>query len=125
MTHRPAKPGHRNFARKMRHESTDAEHRLWQELRNRRLNGMKFRRQEPLAGYIVDFVCFENKLVIEVDGGQHAESERDIVRDKSLEGLGFLVLRFWNDDIFNHIDSVCDRVVRIAAGLGKPKACRI
>ena len=104
----------------MRQDSTDAEHRLWQELRNRRLNGMKFRRQEPLAGFIVDFVCFDKRLVIEVDGSQHAECERDLVRDNSLKELGFLVLRFWNDDIFNHIDGVCDRIVRIAAGLGKP-----
>ena len=119
MTHRPAKPAHRIFARTMRGESTDAEHRLWQELRNRRLNGMKFRRQVPLAGYIVDFVCFEKRFVIEVDGSQHAENEKDLVRDTRLKELGFLVLRFWNDDIFNHLDSVCDRIVRIAEGLGK------
>ena len=83
----------------MRRSPTDAEKKLWQLLRGRRLTALKFRRQVPLGRYIVDFVCFEYHLVVEADGSQHAESPRDLVRDAWLAGQGFKILRFWNHEI--------------------------
>ncbi len=80
---------------------------LWQALRGGKLEGFKFRRQVPLHNAIVDFVCFENKLIIEVDGSQHAESKADEKRDAFLRENGFRILRFWNDEIERNLDFVC------------------
>ncbi len=90
----------------MRSAPTDAEHRLWQILRAKRLAGFKFKRQLPIDGYIVDFACLRHRLIVEADGGQHAESSRDSDRDAYLEALGFRTLRFWNNDIFNNEEGV-------------------
>lgn len=92
-------PPHRSFARAMRSDATKAENLLWQALRNRKLEGLKFRRQVPLDGYILDFVCFEARLIVEVDGGQHSQSARDAVRDRHFESKGFRTLRVWNDEV--------------------------
>ena len=100
----------------MRANSTKAENVLWQALRNRQLQGLKFKRQVPLDGYIIDFACFEAKLIVEVDGSQHAESERDAARDRHFEAAGFRVLRFWNDDVLENIDGVCLTILREAQG---------
>jgi very-short-patch-repair endonuclease len=100
-------PQHRNFARAMRADSTAAEAVLWQALKNRQLDGFKFKRQVPLDGYILDFVCFEARLIIEADGGQHAESVRDAERDRHFRAAGFRVLRFWNDEIERNLSDVC------------------
>jgi very-short-patch-repair endonuclease len=82
----------------MRREMTEAEHKLWRILRNRSLVGVKFRRQVPIGNYIADFCCLDLKLVVEVDGGQHAEREvADASRSRFLREKGFRVLRFWND----------------------------
>ena len=89
-------------ARQMRREPTEAERRMWRLLRDRRLGGFKFRRQEQLGRYIVDFVCFEQKLVIELDGSQHAESAYDAQRDAWLKSRDFTVLRFWNNEVFEN-----------------------
>ena len=118
MPHRPIKPALRNHSRSMRSGQTDAEAVLWNELRNRRLMGMKFRRQVPIGNYIADFVCIERKLIVEVDGSQHAESEYDHKRDAKLKAQGFTILRFWNDDALKEINSVCDTIIA-AAGLNK------
>jgi very-short-patch-repair endonuclease len=75
--HRPAPKRIRNFAKKMRREATEAEAAMWRLLRNRRLDLFKFRRQVPFQGYILDFVCFEKRFVVEIDGSQHASTERD------------------------------------------------
>jgi very-short-patch-repair endonuclease len=83
----------------MRADATRAETLLWQALRNKQLEGLKFRRQVPLGGYILGFVCFEAMMVVEVDGGQHSESLRDVVRDRHLEAGGFRILRVWNDEV--------------------------
>lgn len=91
----------------MRRQMTDAEWALWEALRDRRLGGFKFRRQVPLCGYILDFVCFEARLIVEVDGAQHAENEKDQRRDAVLAGEGFATLRFWNDDVMRNADFVC------------------
>jgi very-short-patch-repair endonuclease len=83
----------------MRRDATDAELAMWRLLRDRRLAGFKFRRQAPVESYIVDFVCFDRKFVIEIDGSQHAESRRDEERDRTLQRLGFEVARYWNNDV--------------------------
>ena len=85
---------------------TDAERALWRLLRDRRLDGWRFRRQEPIDRYIVDFVCFEAHLIIEVDGGQHFESKADKECDAYLQSQGFRVLRLWNNDVLTNRDGV-------------------
>lgn len=92
---------------------TDAERRLWSALRSRRLQGFKFRRQHPLGNYILDFACIEHRLVIEADGGQHADNEADERRTAWLESEGWRIIRFWNNDILANTEGVLDTVVRI------------
>ncbi|TPL10200.1 endonuclease domain-containing protein [Mesorhizobium sp. B2-4-14] len=124
MPHTPLPPRHRANARSMRKVMTLAELKLWNELRAHRLMGLGFRRQFPIAGYIVDFACPERKLVIEVDGSQHAEADvvaSDEARTSRLEQDGWTVLRFWNEDIIRDIDNVCQHIV-IAAGLDGPSS---
>ena len=103
-------------AKALRNQATDAERHLWESLRAKRTGGMKFRRQQPLGPYVVDFVNFEARLVIEVDGGQHASAEeQDRERDAWLRGKGFRVLRFWNHDIFGNREGVLDVILREAS----------
>ena len=78
---------------------TEAEDRLWHELRDRRLDRIKFRRQVPVGKYVADFACLEARLIVEIDGSQHADSDSDQARKTELEARGFRVLRFWNDDV--------------------------
>ena len=104
-------PLHRSFARAMRRDATPAEAKLWQALRGGQLEGFKFKRQVPLDGYILDFVCFEARLIIELDGSQHVENGRDLVRDRHFEALGFRTIRFWNDEVLKHCDDVCRMVL--------------
>ncbi|RTL94639.1 MAG: endonuclease domain-containing protein [Hyphomicrobiales bacterium] len=111
MPHQPVTPAKRNFARAMRREPTEAEDRLWQELRGRRLDNIKFKRQVPMGRYVADFLCAEARLIIEIDGSQHAESLRDLERDAELKARGFRVLRFWNDDVLKELDAVCDTII--------------
>lgn len=97
----------RNAAKNLRKRATDTENCLWKFLRNRRLEGFKFRRQEPIGRYIVDFINYERKLVIEVDGGQHAASkEKDIKRDEWLKSQGYEVLRFWDNEVLKNREIV-------------------
>ena len=101
------------LARKLRKSSTDAELRLWLHLKNRGLGGFKFRRQHPIPPYVVDFVCLEQKLIVELDGGQHAEQiARDAERTACLVSKGFRVIRFWNDDALKQIDAVLEEILR-------------
>ncbi|WP_192256035.1 endonuclease domain-containing protein [Mesorhizobium silamurunense] len=111
MPHQPVAPTKRDFARRMRHEATEAEGRLWQELRDRRPNKIKFRRQAPIGRFIADFVCVEARLIVEVDGSQHADSLHDQERDAELKARGFRVLRFWNDDVLKDLNAVCDTII--------------
>ncbi len=90
---------------------TEAEGKLWQELRDRRLDRIKFRRQAPIGKYVADFVCPEARLIIEIDGSQHAESDTDHIRKTELEAKGFRVLRFWNDDVLKDLNAVCDTII--------------
>ena len=91
----------------MRANATKAENLLWQALGSKQLEGLKFKRQVPLDGYIHDFICFEARLIVEVDGGQHSESRRDAVRDRHFEWQGFRTIRRWNDEIERNLDAVC------------------
>ena len=101
------------FARDLRTNLTNAERILWYHLRSRRFQSFKFRRQHPIGVYIVDFVCILKKLVIELDGGQHAEqASQDKIRDSYLRGLSSRILRFWNYDIFTDLEGVMERIYR-------------
>jgi len=93
-------------ARRLRRSSTDVERKLWYRLRSRSILGFKFVRQEPVGPYIVDFICRERRLIIEVDGGQHSDSSKDLARDRWLAGRGYRVLRFWNNEVMGNIDGV-------------------
>ena len=94
----------------MRGAPTDSELRLWRLLRDRRLNGIKFRRQVPVGPYIVDFLCVGAKLIVEADGSQHAESVRDNVRDAYLANQGWKVLRFWNNEMLQNREGVLETI---------------
>ena len=95
------------LARKLRRNTTDVERLLWNYLRDRQLDSFKFKRQQPLGNFIVDFICFERKLIVELDGGQHAEDmEADLIRTRWLASQGFQVIRFWNNDVLQNIDGV-------------------
>ncbi|MBN1283205.1 MAG: endonuclease domain-containing protein [Proteobacteria bacterium] len=100
------------FARKLRKESTDAERLLWQHLRARRFSGFKFRRQQSIGPYIVDFICYEKKLIIECDGGHHLENAKDLSRDQWFSSQGYRVLRYWNSDILLNPMDVLESVHR-------------
>ncbi len=115
MSHTLIPPRHRANAKRMRSAMTDAELKLWNELRAHRLMGLSFRRQVPIAGYIVDFACPTHRLVVEVDGSQHGQDmdlRYDENRTKRLKQDGWTILRFWNDDILRDIDNVCLHIVR-------------
>jgi very-short-patch-repair endonuclease len=97
------------IAKTLRKKSTDAENVLWKQLRRKQLEGLKFRRQQPIDNYVVDFVCFEKRIVIEVDGGQHSiERDKDSERDNYLVINGFKVLRFWNNEVLQNIEGVLE-----------------
>ena len=101
------------LARELRQNPTDAEKRLWQHLRNRQLDGHKFRRQVPLGRYVVDFACLEARLIVEVDGGQHGwRAAADAARTAWLKGNGFRVLRFWNNEVLGNLAGVLDTIRR-------------
>lgn len=100
----------RAFAKSLRQNMTDAEHLLWRHLRARRFEGQKFRRQQPIGAYVVDFVHFGARVIVEADGGQHVESLKDVARDAWLNEQGFQVLRFWNDDILQRTESVLEAI---------------
>jgi very-short-patch-repair endonuclease len=99
-------------ARQLRLSSTDAERRMWSALRDRRLMRYKFRRQHPIGDYIVDFACTRHALVIELDGGQHADSAADAHRTAWLESQGWRVIRFWNHDVLTNTDGVVEAILR-------------
>jgi len=99
-------------ARSFRRGQTDAERRLWFALRSRRLAGYKFRRQHPIDGFIVDFACTKHQLVVEADGGQHAENPGDARRTAIIEAQGWRVLRFWDNDILSNTEGVIETILR-------------
>ena len=102
-----------SFARELREKQTDAEKALWMRLRNKQLEGVKFRRQQPIGSYIVDFASFERKLIIEIDGGQHNEEkimERDEERTIWLKGRGYQIIRFWNNEVLMNLEGVLESI---------------
>jgi very-short-patch-repair endonuclease len=103
-------------AQTLRAASTEAERKLWYRLRDRRLGGTKFVRQAPVGPYYADFVCRACKLIVEVDGSQHADSAHDGKRDAILIALGYRVLRFWNADVLGSIEDVCETIVAAIEG---------
>jgi len=106
----------RQFVRTLRKRMTDAERRLWYYLRDRRLGGWKFRRQYPVGPYIVDFICPEKNVVIEVDGGQHAENEEmDLQRSAYLNKMGYRVFRFWNNQVLQETEAILEAILAILA----------
>lgn len=103
----------RQLAKTLRSNSTDAERRMWSKLRAGRLEGLKFRRQVPHLGYILDFVCFEKKLVVELDGSQHSGSVSDRLRDSAMAQDGFLTLRFWNNEVLANTEGVLRTIIDV------------
>jgi very-short-patch-repair endonuclease len=104
----------RVLAKALRKRMTDAERRLWRHLRNRELGGWKFRRQYPVGPYIVDFIYVEKNLVIEGDGGKHAEKEElDIQRSEYLNKMGYRVFRFWNNQVLQETEAVLEKILAI------------
>ena len=96
----------RDFARALRRNATEAERIMWRLLRDRRFGGVKFRRQLPIGPFIADFAAIEHRLVVELDGGQHAESETDVRRDRFLKAHGWRVVRFWNNEVMGNREGV-------------------
>ena len=103
----------RERARELRRDMTLAERKLWQVLKQRQLDGHRFRRQHPFGPYIADFACLEAGVVIEVDGGQHQHSEEDRCRDRYMRAAGFKVLRFWNNDVLANLQGVCAVIAQV------------
>ncbi|GAB3648969.1 endonuclease domain-containing protein [Ramlibacter alkalitolerans] len=105
-------------ARELRKDATDAEALLWYRLRNRQLLDLKFRRQRPIGNYIADFACLEIGLVVELDGGQHAEQlAYDAQRQNDMQALGFRTLRFWNHEVLTETDAVMEKIRQVAETL--------
>jgi len=101
------------IARRLRKNATDAERILWGKLRNKQLTGVKFRRQQPIGGYIVDFVTFERKVVVELDGGHHkaqGQKEKDEARNLWLRRQGYEVIRFWDNEVFENLEGVLETI---------------
>jgi very-short-patch-repair endonuclease len=103
-------------ARRLRRSLTDAERRLWHYLRQKQINGFHFRKQCPVGPYIADFACLSAKLIVEVDGGQHADSATDVARDAWFTAHGYRTLRFWNNDVLQNTDGV---IMMITEALGQ------
>ena len=106
-------------AKDLRINMTDAERKLWRALRSRSI-GSKFRRQVPLGPYVVDFICFESKIIVEVDGGQHATSATDSIRDQYFISRGYRVLRFWNNDVLKNLEGAFTVIAGIHPSPGTP-----
>ncbi len=99
------------FARRLRKNTTDAERLLWARLRRKQFDGYRFRRQVPIAGFITDFACHSAKLIVELDGGHHADNaEQDRRRAAMIELEGYHVIRFWNNDVFENLEGVLERI---------------
>jgi very-short-patch-repair endonuclease len=101
-----------SVARQLRRDQTEAEERLWQELRGRRLGDAKFVRQQSIGPFIADFACRSLRLAIELDGGQHSENERDAARTRTIELHGYRVIRFWNNEVMENLDGVLQLIAR-------------
>ncbi len=117
---RGAKVTKTDLARRLRKSSTFAERKLWKYLRSRALSGFKFVRQEPIGPFVVDFVCRERRLIVEVDGGQHATDKRNVIRDRCLSAHRYRVLRFWNNEVLGNIEGVWETIFAAASAEAPP-----
>lgn len=115
-SHRPVPKHLRAFAKNMRRKPTDAEAAMWRLLRERRLSAYKFRRQVSFKNFILDFICFEKRFVIEIDGSQHAESQSDATRAAALASEGFQTARYWNNDVLQRPVAVQEDILAKLAG---------
>ena len=116
------------MARKLRQEQTDAERLLWSRLRRKYVSRVKFRRQEPIGPYVVDFVSFEKRLVVEVDGGHHNDEAvrlKDEERTRWLAAEGFRLLRFWNNEVLTNVDAVLEVIHRAVSEGVSPSPCTL
>ncbi len=113
-----------NSARALRGRMTVTERKMWYPLRDRRLMGCKFRRQHPVGPYIVDFVCLGHRLVVELDGGQHAGDPHQAARDAFLAAQGYRVLRFWNNEALKDSAAVCETIARALSPEPSPRRLR-
>ena len=115
MTHAKITPHLRARARSMRSDMTDAELKFWNAVRAHRLEGLSFRRQLPIAGYIMDFACPSRMLIVEIDGSQHStdRADYDAVRSARFISDGWQVLRFTNDDVLRELDDVCRHILKV------------
>jgi very-short-patch-repair endonuclease len=111
---RGAHPAKTNRSRSLRRDSTDAERLLWSALRARQLDGLKFVRQEPIGPYFADFACRDANLVVELDGGQHADSAYDKRRDAAMDAAGYRVLRLWNSEVLGNLEGALVIIAREA-----------
>jgi very-short-patch-repair endonuclease len=112
MAYEPTLP--RDTARRLRADATEAEQKLWAQLRKRQLYGFQFRRQYSIGPFFVDFICLDARLIIEVDGAQHADQkEQDQSRSEFFRGSGYDVLRFWNFEVLSDVDSVVERIAEV------------
>ena len=112
----------RDFARSLRRSTTQTEALVWSRLRRRQLGGYRFRRQHPIGPYVADFVCLEQRLAIEMDGGQHAElAEYDRARDDYIRQRGFRVLRLWNSEVFADLDGTLDAILSAPDPIAPPE----
>jgi very-short-patch-repair endonuclease len=107
-----------SLSRNLRKRQTDAENLLWRHLRGKQVEGLRFRRQHPIGRYIADFVCLEKRLILEIDGGQHAiEIEKDEARSNWLMAEGYNILRFWNNDVLTNLEGVLETIrLNVLAG---------
>jgi very-short-patch-repair endonuclease len=117
---RGAKVSKTRLARRLRRNSTLAEGRLWKYPRSRGLGGFKFIRQQPIGPYVVDFVCRECRLVVEIDGGQHAIDNRDAIRDKWLADHRHRIMRFWNNEVLGNTEGVWETILAAASAEAPP-----
>ena len=108
-------------SKRLRENQTEAERIFWNAVRQKRLDGYRFRRQYPVGPYFADFACVERKLLVEIDGGQHCENKKDEIRTACLEKDGFTVLRFWNNDILENIDGVLQTLLTSLRGPHDPQ----
>ncbi len=115
----------RRYARRLRRDQTDAERKLWSRLRDRRLYGARFRRQHPIGPFIADFCCTTAKLIVELDGGQHALQKRsDAERTTFLAGQGYRVIRFWDNEALTNTEDVLLRIIEALGAKGlSPSPC--
>lgn len=111
----------KEFARALRKNQTEAERLMWSRLRNRQLLNCKFRRQQTIGPYIADFLCLEPKLIIELDGGQHADQQQyDELRSQYLQQMGYRVVRFWNNEVLQELDAVLEAIRLVVVNTPSP-----